>query len=218
MKINYYELFGIKDPYKRFKEKDNLKENVQGWTGTHGFFKEIIEKVKPSIIIEIGSYLGQSAITMANALKDFSLDSNIFCVDTWLGSPEHWRSDKCNCMSLFNYFENGISGMYDQFLINMIVNKVDSIVIPIPNTSINAFDIFQWKNIKADLIYVDGSHEMMDVVNDIEKYSKLISDKGFLFGDDYRSWEGVRNGVHFAAYRLNAKIEVYYDNFWSIKL
>ncbi len=218
MNINYYDVFGIKNPYLRFKNRSDLKEFIHGWTGTHCFFREIIEKVKPSLIIEIGSFLGQSTITMANALKDFKLNSKIICVDTWLGSSEHWRSDKCNLMSLFNYFENGISAMYDQFIINMIINKVDDIVIPIPNTSSNAFDIFKWKNIKADLIYIDGSHDMLDVISDIERYSKILSPTGFLFGDDYVSWEGVRNGVNFSAYKLNGSLTIHHNNFWSINL
>ena len=132
--INYFELFGIKSPYTRFKERSDLIENIRGWTGTHPFLTEVVEKVKPSTIIEIGSYTGQSTITMAKAIKKLELGSKIICIDTWLGSPEHWRNDKCNEMEHFNYFESGISVMYDQFIVNMIINDVDDVVVPIPNT------------------------------------------------------------------------------------
>jgi hypothetical protein len=215
---NYFELFGLKSPYDRFKNKPDLVEVMRGWTGTHPFLSEIVEKVSPSTIIELGSYLGQSAITMANATKKLGITSKIICVDTWLGSAEHWRNDKCNDLKYFQHFENGTSVMYDQFVINMIVNKVDDIIVPIPNTTRQAFDILQWKNISADLIYVDASHEMMDVYDDIMMYSKLLRKGGFLFGDDYRSWEAVRKGAHMAEEKLGGKLKVYHNHFWAISL
>ena len=216
--IDYFELFGLKSPYTRFKGKDGLTEKIRGWTGTHPFLTEIIEQVKPTTIIEIGSYTGQSAITMAKATKRLNLGTKIICIDTWLGSPEHWRNDKCNDLALFEYFENGTSVMYDQFIINMILNEVDDIVVPIPNTSKNAFHILQWKSVTADLIYVDGSHDRQDVYDDIISYSQLLNADGFLFGDDYRSWKSVREGAHEAAEKLNGTLTVHQDHFWSISL
>lgn len=215
---NYYELFGLKSPYSRFAWRDDLSEVVRGWTGTHPFLTTIVEQVKPSTIIEIGSYLGQSAITMAKATQRLNLGAKILCIDTWLGSPEHWRNDRCNDLRYFKYFGEGISSMYDQFVINMIVNKVDEVVVPIPNTSKNAFAILQWKNVTADLIYVDGSHEKNDVYEDIILYSKLLNKGGHLFGDDYTSWPGVGEGSNLAAEKLGGKIEVYDNNFWVITL
>lgn len=216
--INYFELFGLKSPYTRFKEKDNLVEKIRGWTGTHPFLTEIVEKVRPTTIIEVGSYTGQSAITMAKAAQKINLETKILCVDTWLGSPEHWRNDKCNDLALFQYFENGTSVMYDQFIVNMILNGVDNIVVPIPNTSKNAFHILQWKNVKANLIYIDASHEKTEVCDDIILYSKLLEPGGFLFGDDYRSWKDVREGAHEASEKLGGTLTVHYDHFWSISL
>ena len=39
---------------------------------------------------EVGSWKGRSAINMARAVKTLDLPAEIVCVDTWLGSPEHW--------------------------------------------------------------------------------------------------------------------------------
>lgn len=212
---NYFELFGLKSPYRRFKGNPNLKEIMRGWTGTNPFLTEIVEKTKPSTIIEIGSYLGQSAITMAKAIQNLKLTSKILCIDTWLGSPEHWRNDKCNDLKYFEYFENGTSVLFDQFVINMIINEVDNIVVPIPNTSKNAFYILQWKNVTADLIYIDGSHETQDVFEDIVLYSQILKPGGTLFGDDW-TWKSVRSGVEMASLKLNGEIETHHNQFWKI--
>jgi hypothetical protein len=215
---DYFDLLGLKSPYTRFEGRTDLTEKVQGWTGTHKFLTEIVEKVRPSTIIEIGSYLGQSAITMAKATKTFELGTKMLCIDTWLGSPEHWRSDKCRCLRDFDYFAHGISTMYDQFVVNMILNKVDDMVVPLPNTSKNMHDVLKWKGVTADLIYVDGSHDKDDVCEDVILYAQLLNKGGFLFGDDYRSWEGVRLGAHAACEQLGGKLEVHHNHFWSIAL
>ena len=45
--------------------------------------------VEPKIILEIGSWEGASTIAWANSCKD----STIICVDTWLGSIEHYQDN-----------------------------------------------------------------------------------------------------------------------------
>ena len=30
---------------------------------------------------------------MARAMQDFGMHGEILCVDTWLGSPEHWLAE-----------------------------------------------------------------------------------------------------------------------------
>ena len=212
--IDYYKLLGIKSPYTRFKDNPDLKEVMFGWTGNDPVLSQIIEEKKPTTIIEVGSFLGQSAITMAKACKNCNLNTKILCVDTWLGSPEHWREDQCNLLKLYNYFESGISMMYDQFIINMMVNKIDDIIIPIPNTSKNVFYILQSKNIKVDMVYIDGSHDTDDVYNDIILYYKLLNKGGYIFGDDY-PWDSVKAGVHLAIEKIGGKLELR-NTFWGI--
>ena len=214
--MNYYELLGLKNPYNRYKN-NTVKEFIHGWTGHHSFLKEIVELKKPKTVIEVGSFLGQSAINMGAALKALNLESNILCVDTWLGSPEHWRNDKCNNLNLFNYFETGISTLYDQFIQNVIANKLEDVIVPIPNTSAHVYEILNWKNVKADLIYIDASHNENDVYDDITRYSKLLNPDGIIFGDDYSSWVGVKNAVtRYMDDNKNKKFKLNYGNFWEI--
>ena len=47
---------------------------------------------------------------------------------------------------------------------------------------------------RADLIYLDGSHEEEDVYQDIVAWWDLVSRGGVLVGDDW-SWDGVRMAV-----------------------
>lgn len=217
---NYFEVLGLRSPYTRFKLRTDLVENLQGWNGKSPIFSELITEIRPSVIIEVGSYLGLSAVTMAKSIQDLQLESHLFCVDTWLGSPEHWKGPM---LKEFHYFTSGTSILYDQFIVNMIINKVDDIVIPIPNTSKNAYYILNDKGIKADLVYVDGSHHEDDVCDDIMLYSNMLTEKGVIFGDDW-SWNSVKRGLVKAVAKLEMKIEVKHveievkhDKFWVLR-
>ena len=44
---------------------------------------------------------------------------------------------------------------------------------------------------RADVIYIDGSHEEEDVYADLVGYWELVRPGGVLVGDDW-NWDGVR--------------------------
>ncbi len=212
----FYDRSGLKDPFKISRKI--LPKKVLGWYGDHKFFREIItENVirgKDSLnILEIGSFVGQSAINMASCLRDMGSNSVIFCVDTWLGSEEHWKYDsKAYNMELFGYFEKDISALYNQFISNVIHEGVEGYIIPIPNTSSTAASLFKFWNIDFNLIYVDGDHSERGVRNDMNDLFPLLKDGGTMFGDDWH-WESVRNAVN----SFHLKPTIHYDRFWSIK-
>jgi predicted O-methyltransferase YrrM len=188
-----FESFGMKSPYKRFN-KSEVEKNVhfENWQYPESIetFKNFINETSPSVIIEVGTYLGWSAINMASICKNFNLNTKILCIDTWLGSIEHWRSDLCNSLYNYNFFENGTSVMFDKFCKNVISYDLENYIIPIPNTSNTAYEILKHYNISADLIYIDGDHSYKGVLSDLNLYFSLLNDNGILFGDDAR-WESV---------------------------
>jgi len=133
-----FEFFGLKSPYDRFDSNTIEKNcNIENWQypDSTNIFRQFITEKRPTLIIELGSYLGWSAITMANICKQNGIDCKILCIDTWLGSVEHWRKDKCNSLSKYNYFSNGTSTMFDSFCKNVISHGVENYIIPLPNTT-----------------------------------------------------------------------------------
>jgi len=54
---------------------------------------DLIAATKPRIIVEVGTFKGRTAIFMAHLIKQLKLDAKIICIDTWVGSPEHWATD-----------------------------------------------------------------------------------------------------------------------------
>src|SRR5687767_5354488 len=100
------------DIYSGFRP---IAESVTGWGGADPIFGRLIELVKPRVIIEIGSWKGQSAITMADACKAQKWLPAIICIDTWLGSEEmifKWPHELRRL--------HGFPMLYYQFLSNVV--------------------------------------------------------------------------------------------------
>lgn len=86
-KTQLLNLLRADDPFDNFEKVEGIE--LWGWNGDSPIFKYIINQVKPKLIVEVGSWMGQSACTMAAALKELNLDAAVICIDTWLGSKEH---------------------------------------------------------------------------------------------------------------------------------
>lgn len=197
---------------KVYENLDILPEDISGWGGDSPIFNELIKKILPNLIIEVGTWKGQSAITMALALKDLGMDSKIYCVDTWLGSLEFLddNKDERNLM-----YKNGYPQIYYQFLSNVVHKKLENIIIPFPQTSDISFRFFKEKNITADLIYIDGSHNYEDVLRDLNNYYTLLNYDGIIFGDDY-NWSDVNKAVNEFSLEKNIEVTIN-DRFWIIR-
>lgn len=210
-KINKID-FGI------YENLELLPLDLQGWHGTSDVFKTLIEKTKPSIIIEAGTWKGQSAVTMANHVKNLNLQTRIYCVDTWLGALEFWSDDpNINNKEERNLLQkNGYPQIYYQFLSNVVHSGVQDIILPFPSTTLIAARYFKRKNVKAELIYIDASHDEEDVYADLRNYYDLLSDGGIMFGDDIH-WHGLENAVRYFCNEKGLSYTVEEDNFWIIQ-
>src|ERR1019366_3995841 len=92
-----------------------MPESITGWGGSDPLFEIFIRQIKPKVIIEVGIWKGQSAITMAEACRTHRLDCVIICVDTWLGSEEHILKCRKELRPA-----NGFPMLYYQFLSNVV--------------------------------------------------------------------------------------------------
>lgn len=149
-------------------------------------------------IIEVGSWKGKSCITIANTLKQLGFTNiSIIAVDTWLGAPEFWTwglNDHTRGVSL--NIVNGLPTVFYTFTKNIKYYNHDDIVAPFPISSAQAVEVLKHHNIKADIIYVDASHEYEPVKQDITSYWQLLNSGGTMIGDDYQSgWPGVVKAV-----------------------
>lgn len=197
------------------REEKRQNNMVIGWNGTSGIFKNLIEKIRPATIIEVGSWHGQSSITMALAVKELGIDTKIYCVDTWLGAlefmggPGSITSNGDHSRDLQP--RDGYPQVYYTFLQNIKDHGVDDIIIPVPQTSLIAARWFKKHGITAELVYLDASHDAEDVELDVKNYLPICTNT--LFGDDYLNRDyTVKDGV--LAVLPEESIQVIDKNFW----
>lgn len=186
------------NPYQGFRGKPKKGPN---WGGGAPIFKELIEQVKPRLIIEVGSFYGDSAITMAQLA-----DCEVVAVDTWLGTMDGMRPDHPDYV--WHERKHGFPQLYWRFLANVIEAGVQDKVTPFPQTSVNAARAMAKQGVKADLIYIDAAHEAEDVEADLRAYAPLLSKRGVMFGHDWNH-ENVRRGVNRFGWNVHPEGEFY---------
>lgn len=190
-------------------------EDVQGWGGHKEFLRKMIDVSRPHTIFEVGSWKGKSALAMAECCYELHRKEReerhqnpyqlqeIVCIDTWLGATEFvGKADDDPKRGLRRNF--GYPTVYFQFMANVWRAQQFNMVTPFPQTSTNAARFFKKNDLKADLIYVDGSHEYDDVWQDLEMYYDLLNvddplkkGQALMFGDDYcQYWKGVIKAVN----------------------
>ena len=186
----------IDNDYSQFNLKDH-PDDVQGWLSDDPVLRDLVKLIRPSVIVEVGTWKGRSAINFANYTKELNINCGIVCVDTWLGSPEHYlRVDESKSAGRPSLrFVNGYPRLYETFLANIIRRGLEQIVLPLPCTSDNAAMIFESRGVMADICYLDAAHEKDSVFSDLKHWWPIVGDDGVLVGDDFDYWPGVRQAV-----------------------
>lgn len=209
------------NPYTSFNP--NIYHNhVQGWHGDHPIFYDLLDNLNPKMILEIGTWKGQSAITMGLTIKELGLQTQIVCLDTWLGSIDFINSIAKDDLDRDTKPIFGYPSIYYQFLTNVISHNLEDIIIPFPQTSSIGCRWLENKKIFFDLIYIDGSNDYRDIILDLESSWPLLKEDGVIFGDDYNHhlFTDIKKAVNDFTKKYNQQdnLETYdYDLFWLIK-
>lgn len=191
------------DPYLGF-DPHQWPSEVHGWNDHSTMFSELAKDAK--VVVEIGSWLGRSAIALAEACPN----AEIICIDTWLGAAEMWtnHADKERYEALG--LVHGYPSIYYRFLANVVRAGRQSQITPMPMpASIGLRLLGKW-SVRPDLIYIDGDHAVESVTEDIQNSLRL--NPRVLAGDDLGFWPGVTSAV--ARLLPNAKSNA--DGFWWI--
>ena len=168
----------------------NLTQDIQGVQSTAIRYGHMAALIKyycqhifegPLSILEIGSWVGASAITWGNSIKNLSPDGGtLFCIDPWssLGIPNEIISsdgtkmrETCEKYDIFNIFQQNISAANLNDIIIPVKGKSEDILPKLPNCSF-------------DIVYIDGDHSPKPVLLDIILSQEKIKDKGIICGDD----------------------------------
>jgi len=178
-------------PFEGF-DIESYPLDLQGWFDDTKIFDDAIDEIKPELIIEVGSWKGLSSHHLIQrALRH--KDASIICIDTWLGSSEHWSSPEWRKML---NLRNGRPRLHEQFMANVIHAGLQNRVVPLPQPSRLASVLLKKMKITAPLVFIDGAHDEASVREDINAYWPLVSPGGVMLGDDYHEhWSGLVKSV-----------------------
>ncbi len=160
---------------------------IPGWNlaGDSPLFRKLVALVRPELAIECGTWLGGSAITTATAMRELGLAGRVLCVDSWQGPWMFW--DRAYCPAGYEKLrlKHGWPQVYYDFLSNVLLAGVQDWIVPFPQSVEVAFQVLEHFAVRAELIYIDASHEERFVYRDVSEYRTLLAPGGVIFGDDY---------------------------------
>lgn len=192
----FREMIHKADPYAGF-DPSLHPEDRRGWASSVPLFRMLFEHLKPRHVIEVGTWKGASAIHMAELAKEIGIpDFEICCVDTWLGSVEHWDDKDSQGQFDSLNLKNGFPTLYYTFLRNVVSSGHQDVIVPFPIASSAGARFFIRKGVQVDAVYLDAAHEYEEVATDIKLYWKVLRSGGILFGDDFSTFfDGVVRAV-----------------------
>lgn len=180
--------------------------DLHGWNSRQAIFAQLVQQIRPTSIIEVGSWKGASAVFMAQIAKSLDLDCKILCIDTWLGGSLFFTHPEFlgDLLPI-----GGRLPLLEQFLTNVQALGFSETIYALPSTTTDAAEALRRSDVQADLIYLDAGHEERAVQGDLESYWPLLRAGGTLFGDDYTAvaWPGVAIAANRFAKHIGCPIE-----------
>lgn len=140
-----------------------------GWFHHGAKILELVEQHRPSVCVELGTWLGASAIPVARSIRRWG--GTLFCVDTWAGdihTPDLTRPSA--------------PWMLVSCARNIMDAGVGASVRLIPATTVKAAAF--WTD-PIDYLYIDADHSYEGVQADLDAWMRHMNPGGLVLGDDY---------------------------------
>jgi len=161
-------------------------KKIQGWFTFEDVYREQLKRMKghESVMVEVGSWMGQSTAFAADLIKYNKLPVKFYAVDTWEGSPNEKHHQQVVA-------QNGGS-IFDIWQENMVRCGVQDFVTPIKKPSVEAAQDFADGSI--DFVFIDAAHDYDSVKSDIQSWLCKVKGGGCIGGHDINEL-GVRKAV-----------------------
>jgi len=161
----------------------------------------IIRERKYTSVVEIGVYRSSFCKQVLGEVGD-----KLNCY--WLVDP--WDINNCTDSSGKGFTESQWEDEYVNACRMMFVYRCAKVL---RMTSVKAARLFDHKSV--DIVYIDGSHQFDDVVEDINTWKRKIRNGGIICGHDYGAgWQEVKNAVE-SCFSIN-KIQIHLGTVWSV--
>jgi predicted O-methyltransferase YrrM len=159
--------------------RPELDDLPHGWFNHGQLVLALLEQHRPRVVVELGSWMGASAIAMARSVRRWG--GTVTCVDTWAGELDDSGGS-----------EGGKSPL-------MLLSCARSIVFAGVSASVRLIPALTreaaacWSE-PIDFLYVDADHSHAGTLADLEAWGPHVKPGGLIVGDDYehRLYPGVK--------------------------
>jgi cephalosporin hydroxylase len=182
-------------------QKPELWKSIPSiWFDFQEIYDEAVATAPPgSLLVEVGSFWGQSAVYLAEAAKIADKGLKVYCVDLFNMRPE-------NNPPLFNAsvnpgLEPPIHAKFHQSQFETFAHFVDATRLspdPLRMMRIESLEAAKFFSGVPDIhfLYLDGDHEYDYVAAELKAWFPLMRENGIIAGHDYtEEFDGVRRAV-----------------------
>lgn len=169
--------------------------DVTNWTDIPGWFhwregqeEAVATFPEGSTFVEVGSYLGRSLCSLADAVRSSGREYTVISVDTCRGSGQEGPAGLDAHGPAVEYGGGTFAGLLHRNVIACgFADTVHLFVSSSPRAAgFFADDSLAW-------VHLDARHDYDSVAADIDAWGPKVTSGGWLSGDDYddRLWPGV---------------------------
>lgn len=148
----------------------DLDDLPQGWFNHGPQILALLEQYQPKVVVELGTWLGASAIAMARSVRRWG--GTVTCIDTWAGDMNEEGGSPAGKAPL----------MLLSCARNIVEAGVSASIRLIPATTLEAATA--WTG-PIDFLYIDADHSYAGVNADLYRWAPHVKPGGLLAGDDY---------------------------------
>jgi hypothetical protein len=140
-------------------------QHPDAWVGHMPFAYWVIEKLKPSTFVELGTHTGNSYFSFCQSIQENKTKTKAFAVDTWEGDAH--------------------AGSYDDSIFDG-VNRTNLEYRSFSTLLRTTFDsaLEQFEDGSVDLLHIDGLHTYEAVKHDFETWLPKMSNNGVVLFHD----------------------------------
>lgn len=136
------------------------------WIGHIPFAYELIGRLRPKTIVELGTYSGSSFAAFCQAVEACGLDAKCYGIDLWQGDIHMGRFEE----DLFQEVSAYMASNYP---------AIATLVRKDFNEAVHLF-----RDGSVDLLHIDGTHTFEAVSNDFNTWLPKMSDRGVVLFHD----------------------------------
>jgi predicted O-methyltransferase YrrM len=158
----------------------------QVWEERKPYMRRLVEdelKLKSNFkLLEIGSWVGNSAVLWADTIRSTGRKGMVLCVDPW---QPYFKVEQEKAYSAPTIMNKALKKdrIFKLFLYNIKTSGHSDMVYPIKGPSDQVLPLLQEKSF--DMVYVDGDHSYSAIKRDLQNAARLIGEGGIIAGDDF---------------------------------